>query len=44
VGLEVVPELAPREHHRVKELLDLWVPRLGFVQHLADVIPRPLNR
>jgi hypothetical protein len=25
VGLEVVPELAPREHHRIEELLDLWL-------------------
>jgi hypothetical protein len=44
VGLELVPELAPREHHCVEQLLDLWVPRLGFRQHLADVIHRPLNR
>jgi hypothetical protein len=30
VGLEVVLELAPCEHHRVEQLLDLRVSCLGF--------------
>jgi hypothetical protein len=38
MGLEVVPQLAPREHHCVKQLLDLGAPRLGLGQHLADAI------
>jgi hypothetical protein len=30
VGFEVVLELAPCEHHRVEQLLDLWVTHLGL--------------
>jgi hypothetical protein len=30
VGLEVMPELAPCEHYRVEQLLDLRVTRLGL--------------
>jgi hypothetical protein len=43
VGLEVVTELAPCKHHRVEELLDLRVSRLGLGQHLADVVHGPLD-
>jgi hypothetical protein len=43
VGLEVVSKLAPREHHRIEQLLDLRVSCLGLGQHLADVIHRPLG-
>jgi hypothetical protein len=38
-----VTEFAPRENHCVKELLDLWVARLGFIQDFADVVYRPLD-
>jgi hypothetical protein len=41
--LEVVEEFAPREYHCVKQLLDLWVARLGFGQDFADVVHRPLT-
>jgi hypothetical protein len=44
MSLEVVAEFALREDHRVKQLLDLWVARLGFRQDLADVVHRPLDR
>jgi hypothetical protein len=44
VSLEVVAELAPREDHRVEQLLDLWVARLGLGQYIADVVHRPLDR
>jgi hypothetical protein len=43
MSLEVVAEFAPREDHRVKQLLDLWLARLGFRQDLADVVHRPLD-
>jgi hypothetical protein len=43
VGLEVVPQLASRKHHRVEELLDLGVPCFGLGQHLADVVHQPLD-
>jgi hypothetical protein len=43
VGLEVVLQLAPREHYRVEQLLDLRIPRLGLKQHLADVVYKPLD-
>jgi hypothetical protein len=39
-----VAEFAPREDHCVKQLLDLWVARLGVGQDFADVVHRPLNR
>jgi hypothetical protein len=44
VGLEVVLKLALCEHHRVEQLLDLRVTRLGLGQHLTDVIHRLLDR
>jgi hypothetical protein len=44
VGLEVVAQLAPREDHRVQQLLDLRVAHLGVRQDLADVIDRLLDR
>jgi hypothetical protein len=44
MSLEVVVEFAPREDHCVKQLLDLWVARLGFGQDLANVVHRPLDR
>jgi hypothetical protein len=43
VGLEIVTELASCEHHRVEQLLDLRVSRLGLGQHLADVVYKPLD-
>jgi hypothetical protein len=43
VGLEVVPELAPCEHHCLEHLLDLRVACLGLGQHFADVIHGPLD-
>jgi hypothetical protein len=43
VGLKVVAELAPREDHRIQQLLDLRVARLGVGQDFADVIDRPLD-
>jgi hypothetical protein len=43
VGLEVVLQLAPREHHCVEQLLDLRIPCLGLGQHLADVVHRPVD-
>jgi hypothetical protein len=43
MGLEVVVKLAPCEHHRVEQLLDLRVMRLGLRQHLADVVNRALD-
>jgi hypothetical protein len=44
VSLEVVAEFASREDHCVKQLLDLWVARLGLGQDFADVVHRPLDR
>jgi hypothetical protein len=44
MSFEVVPEFAPREDHCVKQLLDLWVARLGFGQDLTHVVHRPLDR
>jgi hypothetical protein len=44
VSLEVVAEFAPYEDHCVKQLLDLWVARLGLGQDFADVVHRPLDR
>jgi hypothetical protein len=44
VSLEVVAEFAPRKNHCVKQLLDLWVARLGVGKDFADVVHRPLNR
>jgi hypothetical protein len=38
-----VVKLAPCEHHRVEQLLDLRVTRLGLGQHLADVVNRSLD-
>jgi hypothetical protein len=38
-----VAKLAPREHHRVEQLLDLRVTRLGLGQHLAEVVNRSLD-
>jgi hypothetical protein len=43
VGLEVVAEFAPREDHRIQQLLDLRVARLGVRQDLADVVDWPLD-
>jgi hypothetical protein len=43
MSLEVVAEFASREYHHVKQLLDLWVARLGFGQDFADVVHRPLD-
>jgi hypothetical protein len=43
VGLEVVPQLAPCEHHRVELLLNLRISCLDLGQHLADVVYRPLD-
>jgi hypothetical protein len=43
MSLKVVAEFAPRENHCVKQLLDLWVARLGVGQDFADVVHRPLN-
>jgi hypothetical protein len=33
-----VEKLAPCEHHRIEQLLDLRVTRLGLGQHLVDVV------
>jgi hypothetical protein len=44
VSLEVVAEFASREDHCVKQLLDLWVARLGFGQDFADIVHRLLDR
>jgi hypothetical protein len=41
--LEVVAKLAPREYHRVEQLLDLRVMRLGLGQHLVDVVNGSLD-
>jgi hypothetical protein len=38
-----VPELAPREHHCVEQLLDLQVAHFGLGQHIANVIHGPLD-
>jgi hypothetical protein len=38
-----VAEFASRENHCVKQLLDLWVARLGLGQDFADVVHRPLD-
>jgi hypothetical protein len=43
VSLEVVAELAPREDHRVEQLLDLQITRLSLEQNLADVVYLPLD-
>jgi hypothetical protein len=43
MSLEVVVELAPREDHCVKQLMDLRITRLGLGQNLADVVHRPLD-
>jgi hypothetical protein len=43
MSLEVVAEFASREYHCVKQLLDLWVARLGFGQDFTDVVHRPLD-
>jgi hypothetical protein len=43
VSLEVVAELAPREDHRVEQLLDLRITRLCLGQNLADVVDRSLD-
>jgi hypothetical protein len=43
VSLEVVIELAPREDHRVEQLLDLRITFLCLGQNLADVVYRPLD-
>jgi hypothetical protein len=43
MGLKVVAKFAPREHHCIEQLLDLRVTRLGFKQHLADVVHMPLD-
>jgi hypothetical protein len=44
VSLEVVAEFALREDHCVKQLLDLWVARLGLGQDFTDVVHWPLDR
>jgi hypothetical protein len=44
VSLEVVAELAPREDHCIKQLLDLGIARLGLGQDFADVVHWPLDR
>jgi hypothetical protein len=44
VSLEVVTEFTPREDHCVKQLLDLWVARLGLGQDFADVVHWPLDQ
>jgi hypothetical protein len=33
-----VAELAPREDHRIQQLLDLGIARLGVRQDLTDVV------
>jgi hypothetical protein len=43
MSLEVVAELAPREDHRVEQLLDLRITRLHLGQNLADVVYRTLD-
>jgi hypothetical protein len=43
MSLEVVAELAPREDHRVEQLLELRITRLRFGQNLTDVVDRPLD-
>jgi hypothetical protein len=43
MSLELVAKLAPREHHRVEQLLDLRVMRLGLEQDLAHVVNGSLD-
>jgi hypothetical protein len=43
MGLKVVAKIASCEHHRVDQFLDLRVTCLGFGQHLAGVVYRPLD-
>jgi hypothetical protein len=43
VALEVVTKFAPRQDDSVQQLLDLGVANLGFQEHLADEVDRPLN-
>ena len=43
VSLEVVAQLAPSQDHCVEQLLDLWIPCLGFKQHFTDEVHRPLD-
>jgi len=38
-----VLQLASGEDHCVDQFLDLWVPYLGFREHLTDEVDRPLD-
>ena len=44
VSLEIVAQLALNHDDCIKQLLDLWIPCLGFRQHFTDEVHRPLDR
>jgi hypothetical protein len=41
--LKVVTQFVPSQDHSVEQLLDLWVPGLGFGQNFANEVDWPLD-
>jgi hypothetical protein len=42
--LKVVTQLAPSQDHGIEQLLDLWIPGLGFRQDFTDEVDWLLDR
>jgi hypothetical protein len=42
--LKVVTQFAPSQDHGIEQLLDLWVPGLGFGQDFTDEVDWPLDQ
>jgi hypothetical protein len=43
MSLEVVAQLPGSDEHYIKQLVDLQIPCLGFVEDFADVVHRALD-